>query len=246
MNIFLENFLNMVFPPSCASCRKSLSGAAGFEVLCPECRADIEVIASPRCTVCGIPFTSFEGPDHVCGKCIGKRPVFDSAISLFVYKGTVRKLIHRAKFHGDGYALNVLCMMAGNILKSFNFPDDTTVVPVPLHISRLRDRGFNQAVSMAGNLFPGTMVRVDILARVRNTTPQMKLSVSERHANIRGAFSVRRSVAESVAGKSVLIFDDIRTSGATAENAAKELKKAGAARVDVLTLSLAVRDRKSF
>ena len=238
MKKILENFLKLFFPPACAACRKPISAACGADMLCAQCLADIEKVVSPICTVCGTPFISSMGPDHICAKCMEIRPVFDSARALFIYRGTVKKLIHRTKFQGDGYALRALCILSGQAMTISDFSAWSAIVPVPLHISRLRSRGFNQAVSMARRLLPRNSINTRLLSRTRNTRPQMYLSVAERRANIRGAFSVGERLVE---GDGLLLFDDIFTTGSTVESAAAALKNAGAGRVDVLTLTCAVK-----
>jgi len=239
----LENLLFLLFPPACAACRTHLPQAQAGYMLCPQCLEDIEYIISPHCTVCGIPFVSTTGQDHVCGKCMISPPSFDSARAMFVYSGTVRKLIHRIKFQADGYALRVLCEMCRS-----QFQDrmmTTTVVPVPLHRARLRERGFNQAASLAGRLFPSDTISLKLLERTRNTRPQRKLSASQRHVNIRGAFRVTENESgPSVSGMKITLFDDILTTGSTVESAAGELRRAGALRVDVITVARAVQHSK--
>ncbi len=166
-------------------------------------------------------------------------PSFDSASAIFVYSGTVRKLIHRIKFQADGYALRVLCEMCreNNKVDSTEMP----VIPVPLHRARLRERGYNQAVSLARRLFPDNVININLLERIRNTRPQMRLSASERNVNIRGAFRVRRSaVVSSLRGADIMLFDDILTTGSTVNSAALEMKRAGVRRVDVITVARAV------
>ena len=245
LKVFWEHLLFLFFPPSCASCRAPLAYGQAGKMLCPECLSGVECVTSPRCNICGIPFSTSTGPDHLCVRCMEKPPSFDSARAVYVYKGTVRRLIHRVKFQGDGYALKCLCAMFRQAFIQHEMALDVPVIPIPLHRIRLRDRGFNQAVSLARRLFPAGQVQVELLERTRNTRPQMRLSVSERRVNIRGAFSVRGGGHESLfKSAGVILFDDIMTTGSTADSAARELKKAGAQRVDVITVARAVRHRK--
>lgn len=236
--LMVENFLGLIFPPACAACGKLLPSIRIGDMLCGQCLSDVEPVVSPVCTVCGTPFISSAGPDHICGICMKNRPAFHGARSLFIYRGTIRKLIHRAKFNGDGYALKALCRLSAKAMESVDLPKADMIIPVPLHISRLRSRGFNQAASMAGRLFPVKMVQLNLLSRTKRTLPQMNLSVADRHANIRGAFTV---VPDILDGERLLIFDDILTTGSTAEGAAGTLEKAGAGRVDIFTLARTVK-----
>ncbi len=249
MKRLLENLLRLLFPPVCAACRTPLATRGKF--LCTECLSGVRRLESPRCTICGIPFESRSGPDHICGKCMKRQPSFRQAVSCFIYAGTVRKLIHRVKFDGDTYASRALCSLSSEIIKTSITQEipladaakgaGIMVVPIPLHIARLRRRGFNQAVTMARRLFPTGTVQVDMLQRTRDTRPQMQLSVRQRHENLRGAFRLRHDRDRSVKGSDIILFDDILTTGATMENAARELVRAGAASVYVLTLSRAVQ-----
>ena len=242
MNSFLLNLLDLLFPPVCAACGTRLDEAHAGKMLCSACMAEIRYVTSPKCHICGLPFASSAGADHVCGECIEKSPSFDRARAVFVYSGPVRKLIHRIKYQGDGYALKALCSICRRALNADHYAGDVLFVPVPLHVARLRDRGFNQAISIARRLFPMKKMPVHMLERTRDTLPQMKLSASQRHANTRGAFRVRDSELEALArGDRVVLFDDILTTGSTVESAARELKRAGARRVDVLTVARAVR-----
>jgi ComF family protein len=176
-----------------------------------------------------------------------KPPSFDSARAFYVYSGTVRRLIHRVKFEGDGYALKALSVMGRQAFKSHEAVPNVPVVPVPLHRIRLRKRGFNQAAALANRLFPAGTVHMELLERTRNTRPQMKLSALERHNNIRGAFRVRCGELDSLvtATGGVILFDDILTTGSTAGSAARALKRAGAPRVDVITVARALRHPKT-
>lgn len=234
----LEDFMGLIFPPSCAACGKLLVHERTGDLLCRQCLAGIEPVGSPVCTVCGIPFVSSAGQDHICGRCMKNRPCFHSSRSLFIYSGTVRKLIHRTKFHGDGYAMKALCRISARAMKTAELPQVDMIIPVPLHVSRLRARGFNQAASMAKRLFPAKTVNVDLLSRIRLTVPQMNLSASERHANVKGAFGV---VHGQAGGKRLLVFDDIFTTGSTVDSAVQALERSGARRVDVFTLARTLR-----
>ncbi len=236
LNLF-EYLVNLLYPPACAACSKSITSQDSARHLCAECSSDITPISSPLCPLCGIPFTSRAGNDHVCGSCIKRRPVFDSARALFQYEGTIRKLIHRIKFNADSNALRVLSQMAGDLLQCSDFTAYSSVVPIPLHISRLRERGYNQAVVLVRRIFPSEMVKTDLLERVKATRPQMELSSESRKKNVQGAFRLRAGRTDAVKGNAILLFDDIITTGSTAESAAAVLKRAGASRVDVMAIA---------
>lgn len=178
----------------------------------------------------------------LCRRCALEPRLFHVARAPTVYDGAVKDYIHRFKYGGErelGMALGVLlgrCLEREPVL----WPVDA-LVPVPLHPSRLEDRGFNQAEVLARVVgeWVGRPVWADALRRVRKTETQTKLSARERHANVRGAFRPWR--AARLAGRRLLLVDDVYTSGATVEEAARVLLKAGAAQVNVLCLAVGVR-----
>lgn len=197
-------------------------------------------ISHPLCQVCGIPFVG-AGTDHLCGDCLKKPPSFDAARAGFVYDGHCRELIHTFKYQNKTHLRRPLALLALERLTEFiaaRRPD--VVVPVPLHRKRLRSRGFNQAVLLGELLACEWQLPLErrALQRVRWTEPQISLSADERRENVKGAFAVADSVA--VAGKRVLIVDDVLTTGSTVGECSRMLKRAGAVDVAVVTVARAV------
>ena len=175
----------------------------------------------------------------LCGRCIKDYYSFDKARSIAIYEGNIRDLLIGFKYEGK---LN----RAGSLLDIMinNFPDDLDefdcVVPVPLHIDKLRKREYNQAVVLADGLANHIGVRCDLfgLKRVRDTRPQIELpNEVERRRNVRGAFSVVKE--DNFQGNSVLLVDDVFTTGSTSDECSKMLLKSGAYKVQVLTLTRA-------
>jgi len=194
-------------------------------------------IEPPVCTVCGRPFHGPQGTGHICGLCIKDPPSFNTARSVFQYQGSVRTLIHRIKYNDDGYALSALSsMVRERVLLDHLKPD--MVIPVPLHSKRLRKRGFNQSLRLAGTIFPHIPQGIDVLTRILNTKPQTELSMKERFRNVRNAFEVANSLPEGV--ETILLLDDVYTTGATVRACAKALKRAGAKEVHVFTVARTV------
>jgi ComF family protein len=213
--------------------------------ICPDCRTGFEPMASPLCLRCGVMFVSRSGGDHLCGDCLQHRGQFRRARSAGAYDGALMALVHHLKYR----ACLVLGDPLGRLLRQtfhrYWPPDEIDwVVPVPLHPRRLRQRGFNQAQILvqawahrdSGN--PGglrfTSAR-DIMLRAKPTVPQTGLGKAERRQNIRGAFKVLDR--DRVEGRRILLVDDVFTTGATADEAARELLKNGADAVDVLTVA---------
>ncbi len=227
---------DILFPPCCAACQARLSAPAG-DRLCHDCLESIRLIEPPVCTVCGRPFHCPRGTGHTCGQCIKDPPSFNTARSVFQYHRSVRTLIHRIKYNDDGYALRALSSLAmEHALLDHLKPD--MVIPVPLHSKRLRKRGFNQSLRLAGTIFPHIPLGMDILTRTLNTKPQTELSMKERHRNVRNAFETASPLPEGV--EIILLLDDVYTTGATVKACAKALKRAGAKEVHVFTVARTV------
>lgn len=194
-------------------------------------------------------FISQEGADHVCGPCLTTPKYFTRARAAGVYGGPFLALIHSYKYRGK---LQLVRPLATLLFSSFTHFWDLEsidlIVPVPLHSKKHRVRGFNQAYQLirpwprlAQTLWPGpASFRVDhrVLKRSRWTEPQTGLGRKQREANIKNAFRV--TDASKVTGKTVLLIDDVYTTGATADECAKMLLRSGAKQVDVLTLARAM------
>jgi ComF family protein len=228
--------IDFFFPPLCLLCRAFLS-APEEKYLCTECLDAFPLISGPLCPICGIPFVSQQGADHVCSRCIDRMPYFDSARAIGAYDGALRKAIHQFKYNNR----SLLSAPLGSILSQHGktvLPRDTydVVMPVPLHPRRLRQRGFNQSLFLARSVAQAWGIAFDRegLHRTRWTDPQTMLPQKERRHNVKGAFAYQ---GRGVTAKAVLLVDDVYTSGSTANECAQVLKKQGAGRVDVLTLA---------
>lgn len=229
----LKALLDIVFPPVCLLCGKRSEGKG----LCAECGAEVEKerIASPACTVCGIPFQSSTAVSHACGRCVDEPPAFSSARSAFIFEGKVLEAVHKLKYGGD-------TSLAGALAPLVRFrgaPGGTVVVPVPLHPRRLRERGFNQSLLIARELAraAGLELSYDRLKRERDTGQQVGLKAAERKENVKGAF--RLEGAEFFRNRRALLVDDVMTTGATLNECAKLLSLAGA-EVEAITVARAV------
>ncbi len=242
MSSLLASVLTFLYPQQCLGCQALVEPQESF---CTVCRKFIQPIESPLCLCCGIPFTTAAGPDHLCSRCQSHPPPFRQARSWARYHSgettphPLSEAIQSFKYHRN--------LSAGKTLASLGatyFPLESQaydlIVPVPLHLDRLRWRGFNQALILARAISRARQIKVDpfLLERTRPTVPQTQLSVSERRANVRSAFAV--VAPERLKGKRVLLVDDVYTSGATIEECAKVLCHAGAEIVDVFTLARAV------
>lgn len=209
--------------------------------MCRRCDDNLVRVHPPYCRVCGAPFAEGETP-RPCSRCAIDPPVFDRARAPFVYRGELRDALLALKFRRSAHrAPGLADLMSAVAGMGIDWSDYDFAAPVPLHPARLRERGYNPAQWLAERLLRGTALtlRLDVLERVRRTRPQFGLTVAQRRENVSGALIVPDGV--DAAGASVLLVDDILTTGATASACAAALKKAGAARVDVVTVARASR-----
>ncbi len=189
------------------------------------------------CARCGKPQP---GDSGLCGDCWRQAPPFARTRALGVYAGPLREAIHRLKYHGEAHLARPLgALLAVRLRQAFPPPD--VIVPVPLHPGKLRRRGFNQSELLAREAGGRLSIPVapDALARVRATEAQSRLGGGAREANVGAA--IVAAAPWRVLGKSVLILDDIYTTGATASACAEALIAAGARRVDVLVVAIGLR-----
>lgn len=236
MKLLKPALLDFLFPPICHTCRTFIPDAGEIHI-CGNCREQLPLVKSPLCPVCGIPYPGV-GDDHVCGQCLTHPPHFDFARASLLYDGAVSKMIHSFKYLYKTHLRRPLALLALEGLGEFiTSVKPEVIIPVPLHISRLRKRGFNQAV-LLGEIFSDRLsipMRVKAVARIRRTEPQIDLSGEARRTNVKGAFAVQDHTC--IHGRRVLLLDDVMTTGSTADECAKELKKAGALSVIVITIA---------
>ncbi len=231
---WLSAVKNLLFPLSCAVCSCLVSG--DDQGICNSCLHDIAYIKTPCCSVCGCEMADSTAGDHLCGNCLRTLPPYAEARAVARYQEPVVTFLHSLKYGGDLTVLPSLerIIRAG---KTNHLAADEWIVPVPLHLKRLRQRGFNQAVLLAEILYPNDKerIQVDLLQRVRDTDPQTGLDGTARRKNLRHAFTV--SGAGKLQGRSVLLVDDVLTTGSTVSECSRVLLHAGAKAVKVLTLA---------
>lgn len=228
-------FVDLVYPPGCLACAAPLAGTHG---LCPACWRSLPWVERPYCQRLGTPFAVELGPDLLSPAALAEPPAFDRARAVARYDGPARELVHRLKF-GDrlelALAMGRWMARAGRELTA----GADALVPVPLHPLRLWRRRANQAALLAAAVSRdcGVPVRPDWLLRVKATRSQVGLTRNERALNLQGSFRVAEAARPRLAGRRVVLVDDVLTTGATANAAARVLLRAGAAHVDVLTFA---------
>ncbi len=190
---------------------------------------------TPYCTCCGRSFSSGH-ENHLCGDCLKSSWNFDRARSIVVYEDIIAGLIHELKYSGSMCGLKAFQDLSRHSPVRDDLSTADLILPVPLHIKRLRQRGFNQALLLAKSLFPdaGAKIHYDILFRQTNTPTQTGLSGRERRKNLKNAFIVKK--ASEISGRNILIIDDVFTTGSTVNECAGVLKKKGCKRVEILTI----------
>ena len=227
-----QKLLSRLFPCRCIFCQQTVKHS--FEV-CPSCYQALphnEVC----CVRCALPLAEDISNAVLCGRCIQQAPAFDYAHSLFRYEDDIIGLVHQLKFAEKiGFARSIGEMLLMQLLKTNEKPD--CVLPVSLHKSRLRQRGFNQSIEISRVLAKKLAIPIEHTAvvRQRRTAAQTGLNAKQRQKNIKGAFTVVRDINY----KHVLIVDDVMTTGATVNELAKVLKKNKVERVGVLSIARA-------
>lgn len=204
-------------------------------------------ISGDTCDICGegLPSLARAGVPQTCTACREIRPLFGKAVAYGAYDDELRELIHLLKYEHVLPAAEVLGGMLAESIAKLECADSLVVVPVPLHSAKRRQRGFNQAQLIARAALKrlannGIHAAPDTLVRVRPTVSQIGLTRPQRRDNIRGAFRVVH--LNRVAGRSILLVDDVLTTGTTASECARVLKKAGAQEVWVATVARTLKN----
>lgn len=213
-----RRFANLAFGGSCYLCRGAASG-----LLCAACDADLPRLAGGACPRCALPAHG----GAVCGRCLARPPAYDETLAALAYAFPADVLVQALKFRGE----LALAPLLGQMLAA-RLPRGTRVdfiLPVPLSARRLRSRGFNQALEIARSLSEATgcALAPQLAERSRDTPPQIDLPPGARASNVRGAFRCPRALERA----EVALVDDVMTTGATLDELAATLKRAGAARV---------------
>lgn len=250
---FSQAFLDAIFPPKCLICgafdglvpddKVSFDSPAHVTAsyFCEACRKGLIPIASPFCSKCGLPFISREGEDHTCSECLVEEKYFRRARAFGVYDGSLMEAIHRFKYAKRvSFSRPLSALVREAFFRFWDVNSIDLIVSVPLHMKRLRERGFNQSFLLIRRWAKQEGLPFDglTLSRSRWTEPQTALSRKERQKNIKGAFAVKDP--EKIVGQKILLVDDVYTTGSTVNECARVLMEAGAEFVDVLTLARAV------
>jgi ComF family protein len=227
--------LDLLLPPVCLACRQPVSDPHG---LCAACWSGLRFIERPYCERLGIPFAYDLGPGALSAEAIATPPPYDRCRSAVLYEGPALDLVRGLKYRDRTDLARLIGRLAARAARDLVDGADL-VMPVPLHWRRLLKRRFNQSAMVARMVSVETGIPLDVasLKRIRSTRPQVGLTGRARSANVAGAFRVSPEAARRIAGRNVILVDDVITTGATAAAATRTLKRAGAARVDLLTFA---------
>lgn len=243
-----DGLLSVLFPSNCRICQAPLTGVA-LTPVCHQCLEAIRPIQGPRCAACGERLisrhlTSERDGAALCLTCMQNEPAFTRASAYGSYESGLRDLVHLLKYDRVRPAAGVLGRMlaevVADIAEAFG-PEPPVVMAVPLHASKMRQRGFNQSELIARamlKLRPAALdakLNTTALLRSRATESQTGLTPPQRRENMRGAFKVVRS--DQISARDILLIDDVFTTGTTASECARVLRRAGAARVFVATVA---------
>lgn len=257
-----HKILGIIFPNKCLACNQIIDCDSLF---CNDDWQKLQFITEPKCKICSQPFISdFEAqfslgasvedgttqkPFLLCAKCLQNKPSYDSSITIFAYNDAIKKVIGDLKYR-DGTNLSkkfgkMLWQKIAPQAQNYNL-----IIAVPLHKKRLRERKFNQSILLAKAILQNAKIYKnslkfypDILLRTKYTKAQARLGQKMRQQNLHDAFLVNQKYLDKIKGSSILLIDDVITTGTTAQSCATILKKAGAIRVTVATIAHTTIDR---
>lgn len=230
--------VDWLFPPQCANCRTSIERA---NALCGTCWAKLRTIGHPLCPVLGVPFDYDLGPDAKSAEAIAAPPDFDWARAAVVYDEVAQRLVSRLKYSDHQELAQFMGQM---IVRAV--PDvlnaEHVLVPVPLHPRRQWLRRYNQSSLLAHEIakLHKNQIAQKLVRRTKNTHQQVGLNARQRDENVRGAFVVNEDIFHQFTGKSLILVDDVVTTGSTVNAIARQLRDAGASQVGVLSFARVV------
>ncbi|HEY5621892.1 MAG TPA: ComF family protein [Pontiella sp.] len=232
----MQRLLDILYPRNCIGCGRSAPET--YRYICWDCWTGAIRVEPPFCNLCGDPVAGSVEHDFICYSCSAERPAYDGARSAARYDGVVGEALRQLKYEKALWLAPDLAELLQNCLYAeYQGGDFDLVVPVPLYHVRRRERGYNQSAVLARELSRRLRCRFlsGALRRIRPTTTQTNLTAPQRLSNVRNAFQPGK--AKQLAGRRVLLVDDVMTTGATVNACSKALKKGGAASVYVLTVA---------
>lgn len=230
-------FLDLFYPRDCLISGIALKHKSQYRYLSDKSVSEIHWAKSPACKTCGIPFFGEVSGDRMCPHCKDSKFIISSGKTAFILKGPGKKLIHEFKYHKGFHLLPDIIKLVMQVPGYIEFLEGAILVPVPLHKSKLRKRGFNQSLVFAEGLAKETIGAqvVELLKRVKATSTQTYLGKALRQKNVKNAFALSPKAVINKSSRYIII-DDVFTTGATLNACAEVLRKNGANNIDILTL----------
>tara|TARA_R110000824_G_scaffold211072_3_gene397016 strand:+ start:1391 stop:2128 length:738 start_codon:yes stop_codon:yes gene_type:complete len=226
--VIFRSLLDFALPARCPICGVTVEADNRF---CLACWQQLDFLAKPWCAACGSPFAFDHPDDSLCGKCLIEPPMHDGVRAVVRYDDQSSLIAMRLKY---GTRLGLAKLIAEHLQKFVpDCSDNAVIVPVPLHRSRLWRRGFNQSVLIGRELARSTGIGMDydVICRCKVTPPLRGMTRAQRRRTVEKAFALHADARSSLAGKSILLIDDVYTSGSTSNACARLLKQAGAEQI---------------
>jgi ComF family protein len=244
LTTILKNTLNIFFPNHCLYCEKIINREALF---CTACWSKLKFITDPKCKICSYPFEIEligKSANLPCSKCIKDPPHFDKVVTIFRYNEIIKKIISNLKYHDQTFIAKKIAKLLFNKIKP-ELENIDYVAIIPLHQNKIKKRKFNQVALISKEIAKHDPKKYisDLLFRTKETQTQVKLTQQQRQSNIKRAFMVNKKHQDRIMDKTILLIDDVMTSGATIEACSKALKKRKAKKIIVLTLAKTVLKR---
>lgn len=228
---------DVFFARSCVHCQEMVENSP-YDFLCRDCARQVLLCKPPACNTCGYPFFGILVGAQSCPHCLELEPAFDCGKTLFLAKGPARALIHELKYHTGFYILKDVARMIAATGHFQRYLENAVLVPVPLHPTKSRERGFNQSEKIAQTLAKasnGHSKVANLLIRCSYTQTQTRLNRTQRQQNVKNAFAMTRDAVVFPSLQYILV-DDVFTTGATLNACASVLRESGARKIKVITL----------
>ncbi|NLB40739.1 MAG: ComF family protein [Clostridiales bacterium] len=236
LRLLMDGVLDFLYPPiDCVCCGKRLEKRA-IHGICKHCHDNMPFIHEPKCTVCSRPVND---ETEVCLECKYHRHSYDQALAVFEYSVVIKDLIHRYKYGGEYSLSRTFGFFLSEQLQVSGWKVDL-MIPVPLHTNRQKSRGFNQSALLGDYLSQRNRIpcKDDVLVRSIDTQTQTGFNRDKRAENLKDAFTVVDP--QAIKNESILIIDDVHTTGATVDGCSRMLRQAGARKIYVLTIATVV------
>ena len=232
----LRPFVDLAFPPGCVSCGRLVEDSE-YRHLCAACGPKIDFVEAPACVTCGHPFYGEVEGERMCPHCEGMRPAYREGRTAVLFKGPARALVHELKYHHGLHVVEDIERVFRRSARVMSLIRKATLIPVPLHARKKRERGYNQSELLAAALArasDGSAQIEPLLTRVIDTVSQTAFDRKTRRANLKNAFALTPG-SLITPGHHYILVDDVFTTGSTLNSCAGVLRRAGCLNLDVVT-----------